>query len=52
MSKEKIVTMMRVIIGSAAMKGASQEELKTLCDACTLMILYKPEKEDKELDVI
>lgn len=52
MSKKRIETLMREIIGSAAMKEATQEELKTLCDAYLLMIKYCPEDEDKELDVI
>lgn len=52
MSKKWIEMMMRVIIGTAAMKGATQEELNTLCDSYPLMIKYCPEPEDKELDVI
>ena len=52
MSKKRIETMMREFMGSAVMKGATQEELKTLCDAYLLMIKYCPEPQDRELDVI
>lgn len=53
LSKEKIEKTMRIIIGNAAMKGATAEEIKTLCDSVYLMMKYLPEPEGRtELEIM
>ena len=52
MGKDKMVEMMRIIIGNAALQGAKAEELETLCSATSLLMKYFPEPEKKDLDVL
>ena len=50
--RKKFMTWMTIVIGAAARKGASEDEIKTLVKAYNLAEKYFPGPDKKELEVI